>query len=440
MKDSIMKDSRTKETSFVLKGNICYSVSKDEIRTTSMGYAVCVDGLCEGVFETLPEAYAHLPLYDFGDRLIFPGLVDLHIHAPQYSYRGLGMDLELMDWLQVHAFPEEAKYEDLEYARRAYSIFARRMKKSATTRVSIFASRHRKATELLMDLMEESGLVSYVGKVNMDSEAPDGLREASAEESARETRLWLDDIAGRYRHTYPILTPRFIPSCSRGLLEELKRIQADSGAAVQSHVSENLSEIQFVRELFPEHDFYGRVYDHYGLFGRNEGKSVKTLMAHCVYSSEEELRLMREQGVFIVHCPASNTNVCSGIAPIRKYLDAGMNMGLGSDVAGGQTESIFRAITDTIQVSKLYWRLVDQGAKPLSFDEAFYLATKGGGAFFGKVGSFEAGYAFDAVVLDDSSLEHPQEMTLHERLERAVYLSADLFGICAKYADGRRIL
>ena len=124
---------------------------------------------------------------------------------------------------------------------------------------------------------------------------------------------------------------------------------------------------------------------------------------------------------------------------IRKYLDAGMNMGVGSDVAGGQTESIFRAITDTIQVSKLYWRLCDQSAKPLTFDEAFYLATKGGGEFFGKVGSFEDGYEFDAVILDDSFLLHPQSITVHERLERAVYLAADYNGLCAKYVRGRRV-
>jgi len=94
---------------FVLRGNICYSAERERIETIAGGYVVCVDGVCRGAYQRLPEAYAGLPLHDFGDRLIIPGLVDLHIHAPQYSYRGLGMDLELMDWLQVHAFPEEAK-------------------------------------------------------------------------------------------------------------------------------------------------------------------------------------------------------------------------------------------------------------------------------------------------------------------------------------------
>lgn len=337
---------------FALRGNICWSASKTQIETVEKGYAVCVDGVCRGVFAQLPEKYAGIEILDFGDKLVIPGLADLHIHAPQYSYRGLGMDMELMDWLQVHAFPEEAKYADLEYADLAYGIFADRMKKSATTRACIFASRHREATELLMDKMEKTGLVSYVGKVNMDSEAPDIVREPSALSSAEETRLWLERTQEKYQSTKPIITPRFVPSCSRELFAELARLQTQYGAAVQSHLSENLGEIAFVGELFPETQYYGQVYDKYNLFGKNHenGRVVKTLMAHCVYSGEEELRTMKEQGVFIVHCPASNTNVCSGIAPVRKYLEMDMKMGVGSDVAGGQTESLFRAITDTVQV------------------------------------------------------------------------------------------
>ena len=428
------------EKAFILRGNICWSANKNTINTDAASYAVCEEGICKGVFSVIPEKYRGLPVHDYGDSLIIPGLSDLHIHAAQYSYRGLGMDLELMDWLQVHAFPEEAKYADEEYASLAYGIFADRMRKSATTRACIFASRHRGATEILMDKMERSGLVSYVGKVNMDSEAPDIVREKSAEESAAETETWLAETLGRYENTYPILTPRFVPSCSRELFGYLGDIQTKYGAAVQSHISENLSEIAFVKELFPETEFYGQVYDRHELFGLNHrnGRPVKTVMAHCVYSSDVELEMMKSQGVYIAHCPASNINVCSGIAPVRKYLDMGMNMGLGSDVAGGQTESMFRAMTDAIQVSKLYWRMCDQSSQPLTFDEAFYLATKGGGGFFGNAGGFDEGCEFDAVVIDDSFLRHPQQLTVHERLERAVYLAADINGVIGKYVRGVR--
>ena len=426
---------------FVLKGHICYSSSAKQLHAFENGYVVCIDGKSAGVFGTLPQEYAGLPVIDHGDKLIIPGLVDLHIHAPQYTYRGLGMDMELLDWLYEQAFPEESKYEDLTYARKAYSIFAEAMRNGATTRACIFASRHRPATELLMELMEQSGIVSYVGKVNMDRDAPDGLREESAECSAKETAGWIAATKDKFRRTKPIITPRFIPSCTNDLMEKLGQIQSAYGVPVQSHISENQGEIELVHQLRPDDGFYGEGYDKCGLFGRDYDKNVpvKTVMAHCVWSSEEEQALMKRNGVFIAHCPASNMNVASGIAPIRTYLEKELKLGLGSDVAGGQSDSIFRAMTDAIQVSKLYWRVVDQAVKPITFPEAFYMATKGGGEFFGQVGSFEAGYEFDAIVLDDSCLPHPQKLTVLQRLERAAYLSLDLKGIAAKYVAGENL-
>ena len=145
---------------------------------------------------------------------------------------------------------------------------------------------------------------------------------------------------------------------------------------------------------------------------------------------------MKENGVWVAHCPDSNMNVSSGVAPIRKYIDKGLRIGLGTDVAGGHTQSMFRAIVASLQVSKLYWRLIDQSVKHLSFSESFYMATKGGGSFFGKVGSFEKGYEFDALVIDDSVRPHPQEISVSQRLERAVYLGIDLDGIKEKYIRG----
>ena len=427
---------------FVLKGNICYSKSKNDLFTQKNAYVVCVNGESKGVFAELPSQYMELPLVDYGDRIIIPGMIDLHIHAPQYAFRGMCMDLELMDWLNRYTFPEEEKYEDLDYAKKAYSIFANEMQKGATTRAVLFATRHRPATELLMELMEQSGLVSYVGKVNMDRGATEALEEESAEISAHVTYGWINAVKDKFARTKPILTPRFIPCCTDELMEKLRQIQMTYGIPVQSHLSESPGEIDFVHFLRPENAFYGEVYNDYDLFGKNDdiNTDVKTVMAHCVWSTAEEVELMRKNGVFVAHCPASNMNLSSGIAPIRKYLDLNMKVGLGSDVAGGHSDSIFRAMTDAIQVSKMYWRYVDQEAKPVTFPEAFYMATLGGGEFFGKVGSFEEGYEFDAVILDDTSLAHPHELTVLERLERAVYLGIDRHGICAKYVAGEQII
>ena len=429
-------------TGFVIKGNICHALGPRELALSAGAYVVCIDGVSQGVFETLPAKYASLPLYDYEDKLVFPGMVDLHIHAPQYAFRGMCMDLELMDWLNRYTFPEEEKYENLEYAESAYRIFVDAMKRGATTRSCIFATRHRFATELLMKLMDESGLISYVGKVNMDREASPALTEESADISAYTTFGWINAVKDKFKNTKPILTPRFIPCCTDKLMEELREIQMAYGIPVQSHLSESKGEIDFVKSLRPNNTFYGDSYNEYDLFGKNDdiGTDVKTVMAHCVWSSDDEVRLMVENGVFVAHCPASNMNLTSGIAPIRRYLDLGLNIGLGTDVAGGHSDSIFRAITDAIQVSKMYYRMVDESCSPLLFSEAFYLATLGGGKFFGKVGCFAEGYEFDAIILDDSLLSHPQSLTLSERMERAVYLGLDQRGMIAKFVLGNKII
>ena len=422
------------EPIFILKGNIVYSRSEKELAIYEHGYLVCRNGKVDGIYQTLPFRLGGNPIRDYGDCLIIPGLVDMHIHAPQYSYRGLGMDMELLEWLEVNTFPEEAKFESVDYAKRAYGIFVENLRRSATTRACIFGTVHRPATLLLMDMLEKTGLDTYVGKVNMDRNCPDYICEET-QESAEETLEWIKDVNHRkYQNTHPILTPRFTPSCTDELMEELKKLQMRYDLPVQSHLSENPGEIAWVKELCPWSEFYGDVYDRFGLFGAD----CRTVMAHCVYSDDSEIARMKENGVFIAHCPESNMNVSSGIAPVRKFLEEGLHVGIGSDVAGGSTENLFRAMAHAVQSSKLRWRLQDDSLEGLTAEEVFYMATKGGGEFFGKVGSFEPGYEFDAVVLDDSRLKHPQPLDIRSRLERMIYLADDR-EIRAKYVKGQEI-
>lgn len=434
-------DNEFKENTFVVKGDICFNKSKDEFTTIENGYLVCVNGVSKGCFEVLPDEYKDLKLIDYSNKLIIPALVDLHIHAPQFAFRGTDMDMELMDWLNNHTFPEESKYCDLDYADKAYSIFAESMKKSATGYSCVFATKHRKATELLMDKLEATGIISYVGKVNMDREAPVTLLEPSTSYAAFDTYGWINNVINKYNNTKPILTPRFIPCCTPELLKELREIQLAYDLPVQSHLSENKGEIEFVRQLAPTSSFYGDAYDEYSMFGLNHisNKFYKVIMAHCVYSTEEEMIRMKENGVYVAHCPSSNMNLSSGIAPIRKYLELNLKLGLGSDVAGGHSESMLRAVCDAVQVSKLYWRLIDENYKPLTFKEAFYLATLGGGEFFGKVGSLDKDYECSFVVLNDSINKFPNKLSISQRIESAAYSSIDLYGVCAKYIRGNKI-
>lgn len=421
--------------SFVIKGDLCYSINKKELITLKNAYAVCIDGTCQGVYESNPELYKDLPLLDYSDKLIIPGLVDLHTHAPQYAFCGLNMDLELLSWLNSSAFEEEKKYDSLPYAMKAYNIFSSTLKQSATTRACVFATIHNNATKILMNLLENSGLVCYVGRVNMDRNSPSELCEESAQKSAQDTEQFIIDTINAYKNIKPILTPRFIPSCSDELMAKLSALQKKYSLPVQSHLSENTDEINWVKELCPNSSSYADAYDSYSLFGN----SAKTVMAHCVHCTDDEIDLIKRNGVFVAHCPASNSNLSSGIAPIRKYLDRDLKVGLGSDVAGGNTLSLFSTMVECIKVSKLYRKLIGN-LQPIKFEEAFYLATKGGGEFFGKVGSFLEGYEFDAVIIDDSNLKHPQELNVSERLQRSVYMSADLTCIKAKFIKGKQIL
>ncbi len=423
-----------KQEAFALKGDIIYSESPKKTAVFPGHFLVCEGGTAAGVFPTLPEKYAGVPVEDHSGRLIIPGLVDLHAHAPQYAYCGLSMDKELLEWLDTVTFPEEAKLADMAYAEKSYGIFTDALVNGATTRACVFATLHVPTTLLLMEKLEAAGMAAFVGKVNMNRNAPQSLCEDSAEASLAATRQWLNACGGRFSRVKPILTPRFIPSCTDDLMRGLAAMQRELCLPVQSHLSENIGEVDWVQKLCPKSGTYGGAYEALGLFG---GSGCPTVMAHCVHSGPEETALMKERGVFVAHCPNSNTNLASGIAPARRYLDGGLKMGLGTDVAGGFSLSIFRAMSDAVQCSKLRWRLVDDALAPLTVPEVFYLATKGGGEFFGKVGSFEEGYEFDAVVLDDSTLKTPRDLTPFERLERIVYLSADS-NVTAKYVAGTK--
>ncbi|MBP5385135.1 MAG: amidohydrolase family protein [Lachnospiraceae bacterium] len=425
----------------ILKGNIIYAKSPEELICSDRSYLVCEDGRCAGVFQTLPEAYAGIPVTDYGDHLIIPGLVDLHLHAPQYAYRGLGMDLELVDWLERVTFPEEAKYAEITYAARAYETFAEQMKQTATTRMVVFGTVHAEATLLLARKLSEAGFGAYVGKVNMDRNAPESLCEESATASFTATMDYLRKFTflkaqGKISdRVQPIITPRFIPSCSRELMDDLGELARQQGLKVQSHLSESKKEIAWVSELEPDCDFYGACYARAGMMGN----PVPSVMAHCVWSLPEEVQMMKEGDVFIAHCPQSNTNLASGIAPVRHYLTEGLHVGLGTDIAGGFSRSIFRAMADAVQVSKLYFRYVDQKKQPLTLSEAFHMGTMGGGAFFGNVGSFLPGYEFDAVIIDDTGLASVLSMNLAERIERVMYMP-ELCSVTAKYVSGERVL
>lgn len=416
---------------FILHGNIIYSKNKDTLEIIENGYVVCSEGISKGVFSYIPSEYKDFELIEYNDKIIIPGLVDLHVHAPQYNFRSVGMDCELLEWLEKHAFPEEAKFSDTEYAEKAYSLFTEDLKTGYTTRACIFGTLHKEASLILMEQLEKSGLKTMVGKVNMDRNCPDYLCESSAEKSIAETIAFIED-SKKFKNTKPIITPRFIPSCTDELMYSLSELVKKYNLPIQSHLSENPSEIEWVKELCPFSTSYGNAYDRFGMLDN------KTIMAHCVHMTDEELKLMKDKNAFVAHCPESNLNLASGISPVSEMLDKGIKIGLGSDVSGGTTLSILRAMSLAAQCSKLYWRYINSSYKPLTLENIFFMATKGGGEFFGKVGSFENGYEFDALVIDDSLIKTTIEFPIKERLERVVYLG-NKHNLVSKFVSGNKI-
>ena len=396
------------------------------------GYiAVEDDGIIDGVYTELPEELANEPITDYGDRLLIPAMNDMHVHAPQYRNQGLAMDLELLPWLQNYTFPEELKYADTAYAERMYSRFVRDLWRYGTMRVVAFASVHLESTKVLMRLLNKAGMGGLVGKVNMNRNCPEALQE-----SVSDARRACDELMREFDSddslVRPIMTPRFIPSCTPEMLEACGEMVRKYQLPVQSHLSENHSEIELVKTLEPESKHYADAYNRYGLLGE-----TPTIMAHCVWTDGDELQMLRERGVMVAHCPTSNLNIASGMAPIRRFLDEGIAVGLGSDMSGGHDLSIFRMMVYAVQTSKMHYQR-DNSKAFLSLAEAFWIATKSAGSFFGKVGSFEPGYEFDALVIDDKELMIDDSYTLLQRLERFVYIGDDRH-IAARYCQGRLI-
>ena len=201
---------------FAVKGIFVDTPTPDTLRVRD-GYMLCEDGRCGAFREAAP---AGVPVYDHSGQIITPGFVDLHLHAPQYSYCGTAMDLELLDWLQQYTYPEESHYADADYARAGYGYFVRDLTRSATTRACIFGTLHTDATLELMHQLKAAGLSAFVGKLGMDRNSPDFYREPSPAAGLAETRRWLDNyFGGNDPGPTPPLHPALYPQCQRRVHE-----------------------------------------------------------------------------------------------------------------------------------------------------------------------------------------------------------------------------
>lgn len=414
----------------ILKGNIISADKFGEISIYEKSFLIAENGKIVGIFKDLPNQYNNYEVHDYKDNLIMQSFSDMHIHAPQYAMIGMGMDLPLLDWLNTYTFPTERKFKNTKLARKIYKDLAHQLISNGTTRVCMFSTLHVDSTIVLMEELEKAGICGYVGKVNMDRNGGKGLQETTLE-SIKETKRWLNECK-KFKNIKPMITPRFVPSCTNELMQELGNIAKANNLPIQSHLSENTGEVLWVKELHPECDEYYQAYQKYKLWNN------KTLMAHCVHSTHKERDAIKKAGVYVVHCPSSNENLTSGYASIRKMLDENINVVLGSDIAGGDHISMFDNITAAIRASKARL-IIDEYKTPfLTVEEAFYLATSACNKFFDEKPGLAKDNILNVIVIDDKKLPRVKKLSIKERFERSMYIRQKN-AIKAVYSNGIKI-
>lgn len=403
------------------------------------------DGRIERVIESDdPAREATIEAAAAGGRLtllragqyLLPGLVDLHVHAPQWPQIGKALHLPLEQWLANCTFPLEARYADLEFAARSYGGLVDALLANGTTTALYFGSVHLGATKLLADLCHAKGQRALVGKVVMDDPTlcPDYYRDASATIAVAETEMFIEHVqrlAGPEGRVRPVITPRFIPACTNDALEELGRLARQTGLHVQTHCSESDWEHDFVRHRLGATDT--RSLEAFGLLGR------RTILAHSNFICDDDMDAIGGCGAGIGHCPLSNAYFSNAVFPLAQALEKKLHVGLGTDISGGPDASIFSACRHAIAASRMLTDGVDariasdkrgRPGSAIDFAEAFWLATAGGGiALDLPIGVIAPGFAFDAMVIDTTvpdadltlwpDLDEPEDV-----LQRIVYGAA----------------
>jgi guanine deaminase len=331
--------------------------------------------------------------------VVLPGMVDLHAHLPQLPNAGLGAGLDLLTWLDRYIFPLERGF-DATAAQRLAPIVWRALAAAGTTTAVVYGAVYEASLDAAFEAAESHGIRAVVGKVMMDrltydpTIAPGAILEQSLREAANLIERWHGKDDGRLRYA---VTPRFAISCTADLLRESAALATDTGAYWQTHLSEDRGEIAEVARLFPEALDYVDVYDRAG------GLGPRAILAHAVHLSDRELGRLVESGSRVAHCPASNLFLASGVMPLGRYLEAGLSVGLGSDVAGGPELSIFSGMRVGFYAQNAL-RVAGVASGPtLGPLEWLRMGTLGGAEALGmaeQIGSLEADKEADMICLD----------------------------------------
>jgi guanine deaminase len=332
--------------------------------------------------------------------VVLPGMVDLHAHLPQLPNAGLGAGMDLLSWLDRYIFPLERRFDAAGDAVRLAPSAFRAFAAAGTTTVLAYGAVYKASMDGAFRAAEAHGIRAILGKVMMDRITydetidPSTILERSVRESEELIAEWHGADEGRLGYA---VTPRFAVSCTAEMLRESAALAARTGAWWQTHVSEDPGEIAEVARLFPEATDYVDVYDRAG------GLGPRTILAHAVHLSDRELARLVEADARVAHCPASNLFLASGIMPLARYLEAGLKVGLGSDVAGGPEASIFSVMRIGFYAQAALRTVGGDDRKPLAPLDWLRLGTLDGARALGleeRIGSIEAGKEADLIAVD----------------------------------------
>ena len=360
--------------------------------------------------------------------ILVPGLIDTHLHAPQWTQRGVGLDLPLDRWLNDYTFPLESSFADSAMAESVWQAMVPELLAVGTTTAVYYSSIHEAATQALAEACAEHGQRAFVGRVAMDhpDNTPEGYRDATAAEgvaASRRSIAAIDAMPGDL--VQPIITPRFIPSCTDELLAGLGDLAAETGVRVQTHCSESMWEHSYVLERLGTSDTealesFGLLTDH-------------GVLAHSVHISDADRAILIHHGAGVAHCPLSNSYFGDAVFPARRHLDAGLLMGLGTDIAGGPDHSMRATCGHAVTSSRMLEAGVDPGRSDwnrpgdrVDITTAFWMATLGGAELLGiEAGLLRPGRFFDAVAIDPTTdpsvlatLDQTDDQRRFERIAR----------------------
>lgn len=400
----------------LLRGQVLTFLDEPKGIDDAAAYRYWEDGavvIAEGRIETVGDYHSSLAegarVVDHRPHLIMPGFIDPHIHFPQMQVIG-SYASDLLEWLNTYTFVEEQKFTDKTHSSRIASRFFDELIRHGTTTASAYCTVHPQSADAYFAEAERRGMLMIGGKVMMDRNCPPALRD-SPQSAYDDTRAGIEKWHGRGRLHYAI-SPRFAITSSPEQMEMAQALRREfPDCHVQTHLSESLAEIEFVRELYPNYPDYTGIYEHYHLLG------PKTLFGHCIHLTHRETEAIAESGSVAVFCPTSNLFLGSGLFDYQRLRDHGVRIAIATDVGGGTNYSLLRTLDEGYKIFQLRGQRLD----PM---RAFYLATLGNAralSLEGRIGSITPGADADLIVLDPAAtpqmaLRMQTVTKLHEQL------------------------